>query len=343
MIEAEWLSCRDPDALLEFLRQEAFGRRISSPAAASSGSSPRFLPPGLGRYPRRRSRRAVAVAERISTRIGGPAAELALAFAVAKAIDPLGNAAFAAAIACPSGSRTGSPGRPRWAETFVAGGRSGRRRPTWSAISSATPSGRFPQSSRDGYRRTGRRSRNSPEPSTTKGPSTACRSWPPRWRRPALPTPTCWPISGPPSPRARLLGPRSAPCQAVAGAALSGTGATTRGSRLGACWRPQIEIARVGDLQLAHHQRPQPPPAAPASRPPRRIVAFPDATAQFLVGRGYVPGDRPTEDRRQARSPRRAALGLGQLGLTMPSTCAATSVWKRRRGSVSAGCNSCSR
>ncbi len=105
MIEAEWLSCRDPDALLEFLRQEAFGRRISSPsrrklrlfACASCRRA-------WADIPDERSRRAVAVAERYADRRASRQ-ELALAFAVAKAIDPLGNAAFAAAIACaPSGN-----------------------------------------------------------------------------------------------------------------------------------------------------------------------------------------------------------------------------------------------
>ncbi len=100
MTEAEWLACRDPDALLDFLRHEAFGRRGSSPSRRKL----RLFACACCRrawaaITDERSRRAVAVAERYADRRVSRQ-ELALAFVVARTLDHSGNAAFAAATAC---------------------------------------------------------------------------------------------------------------------------------------------------------------------------------------------------------------------------------------------------
>lgn len=100
MTEAEWLACRDPDALLECLREEAFRRRIPHPSARKL----RLFACACCRrawdaIPDERGRQAVEVAERYADRRASRQ-ELARAFAAAKAAGDLGNAAFAAAGAC---------------------------------------------------------------------------------------------------------------------------------------------------------------------------------------------------------------------------------------------------
>jgi hypothetical protein len=97
MTEAEWLACRDPDALLAYLRQEAYRRRGPFP-------SHRKLRLFACACCRRvwsaiaddRSRWAVEVAERYADRLTSRH-ELVLGFAAARAV--AGNGGFAAAAA----------------------------------------------------------------------------------------------------------------------------------------------------------------------------------------------------------------------------------------------------
>jgi hypothetical protein len=104
MTEAEWLACRDPDALLEFLRAEASARRLAQP----SRRKVRLLACACCRRvwaalidPR--SRRAVEVAERYADR-RATREELARTCIEARAVEPIGNAGLAAVLAAvPSG------------------------------------------------------------------------------------------------------------------------------------------------------------------------------------------------------------------------------------------------
>lgn len=99
MTEAEWLACRDPDALLDFLLEEARSLRRPQPdrrkARLFACACCRRAWPALADE---RSRQAVEVAERYADRLA-TRQELALAFLRAKAIDPIGNAGQAAAAA----------------------------------------------------------------------------------------------------------------------------------------------------------------------------------------------------------------------------------------------------
>jgi hypothetical protein len=100
MTEAQWLACRDPDALLEFLRQRAYGRHGNHPDARRlrlfACACCRRAWPALADE---RSRRAVEVAERYADR-RATRQELARAFIAARGIGQAGHAAFAAATAC---------------------------------------------------------------------------------------------------------------------------------------------------------------------------------------------------------------------------------------------------
>lgn len=105
MTEAEWLACRDPDALLEFLRAAACARRLSQP----SRRKVRLFACACCRrawdaLTDARSRAAVAVAERYADRLA-TREELAQAFRRAKAVEPIGNAGLAAALAGAPGGR----------------------------------------------------------------------------------------------------------------------------------------------------------------------------------------------------------------------------------------------
>jgi len=105
MTEREWLACADPEELLEFLREEACagwgpqpGRRKLRLFACACCRRiwPALVDP--------RSRMAVEVAERYADR-QATRQELAAAFQTARAVEPVGNAGQAAAIAAaPSGN-----------------------------------------------------------------------------------------------------------------------------------------------------------------------------------------------------------------------------------------------
>jgi hypothetical protein len=108
MTEAEWLACRDPDVMLEFLYGEASGRHQSQP----SRRKVRLFACACCRrawssIPDERSRRAVEVAERYADR-RATRRDLALAFLAAKAVNQNGNAGFAAMAAA---ALSGSPAR----------------------------------------------------------------------------------------------------------------------------------------------------------------------------------------------------------------------------------------
>ncbi len=128
MTEAEWLACRDPDPLLEYLRAEACARRLPQP----SRRKVRLFACACCRrawaaLTDDRSRRAVEAAERYADRLASRD-ELALAFMQAKAIGCIGNAGLAAALAAvPTGwpdraathaALTGDP--RRWGEERAA-------------------------------------------------------------------------------------------------------------------------------------------------------------------------------------------------------------------------------
>jgi hypothetical protein len=104
MTEEEWLACRDPDALLEFLLSEAACRHRPQPsrrklrlfACACCRRIWPFLTDDCSRH-------AVEVAERHADRLA-TREQLALAFLEAKTLKPIGNAGSAAvAAATPSG------------------------------------------------------------------------------------------------------------------------------------------------------------------------------------------------------------------------------------------------
>jgi len=114
MTEEEWLACRDPDALLEFLLSEAACRRRPQPSRRKfrlfACACCRRIWPFLTDD---RSRHAVEMAERHADRLA-TREELALAFLEAKAVKPIGNPGSAAvAAATPSG-------RPDRAATHAA-------------------------------------------------------------------------------------------------------------------------------------------------------------------------------------------------------------------------------
>jgi hypothetical protein len=100
MTEAQWLACRDPNALLEFLRRQAYARQGRQPGARKlrlfACACCRRAWPAITDE---RSRSAVEVAERYADRRASRQ-ELARAFVAAKAAAHLGNAAFAAAAVC---------------------------------------------------------------------------------------------------------------------------------------------------------------------------------------------------------------------------------------------------
>jgi hypothetical protein len=100
MTEAQWLACRDPVALLEFLRRQAYARLGRQPGARKL----RLFACACCRrawsaLTDERSRWAVEVAERYADRRASRQ-ELARAFLAAKEVAHLDNAAFAAAAAC---------------------------------------------------------------------------------------------------------------------------------------------------------------------------------------------------------------------------------------------------
>jgi hypothetical protein len=99
MTEAEWLACRDPDALLEFLHAEARARRQPQPSRRNlrlfACACCRRAWPAIADD---RSRKAVEVAERYADRLA-TRQELALAFLEAKAVHSIGNGGFAAVLA----------------------------------------------------------------------------------------------------------------------------------------------------------------------------------------------------------------------------------------------------
>src|SRR5262249_43205012 len=103
MTEADWLACRDPDALLEFLRREAYARRGPFPSRRKL----RLFACACCRrkwssLPDVRSRDAVEAAERYADRLASRQA-LMRAFAAARAVP--GNGGLAAAMtAAPGGN-----------------------------------------------------------------------------------------------------------------------------------------------------------------------------------------------------------------------------------------------
>jgi hypothetical protein len=108
MTEAEWLACRDPHALLEFLHAEARAWRQPQPSRRKL----RLFASACCRrawsaIADERSRKAVEVTERYADRLASRQ-ELALAFLEAKGVHPIGNGGFAAVLAA---ALTGGPDR----------------------------------------------------------------------------------------------------------------------------------------------------------------------------------------------------------------------------------------
>jgi hypothetical protein len=107
MTEAQWLACRDPDALLDFLLEEARHLRRPQPDRRKlrllACACCRRAWPALADE---RSRQAVEVAERYADH-QATRQELARAFLLARAIDPIGNAGQAAAAAAAPWGRLG--------------------------------------------------------------------------------------------------------------------------------------------------------------------------------------------------------------------------------------------